>query len=130
MQNFLSPGERTDQHDQCGLGEMEVGNQAVQNAEAITGVDEDFGVAALRAQCSVLIRRGFEGAAARRADTYNATARRLCAVHSLCGFLAHHIELLVHMVLQNVLLLHRAEGAESHVEGHTHNDNALLRKTL
>ena len=105
---------------------MEIGNQAIQNAEAIARVDEDFGVTALGPERSVLIRCGFERPATRRADTHNATARRLCAVHGLCGFLAHHIELLVHVVFQNILLLDRAEGAESYMEGNADSDNALL----
>ena len=39
-------------------------------------------------------------------------------VDDVRGLLADHAELGVHLVVLDVLRLHRAEGAQAHVEGH------------
>jgi len=47
-QNLPLPAQGADQHEQRGLGQMEVGQERIDNAETVSGIDEGVGLASAR----------------------------------------------------------------------------------
>ena len=104
---------------------MEVGDQAVQQLEFVARIDEDIGPAAPGPQVPVFICRGLDGPAAGGPHADDTAALLLCPVDLLSLALLYLIEFRVHMVLQDIVHLHRPEGAKSHMKGDAGNVHSL-----
>ena len=76
-ENIVPIIEGADQHQQCALGQMEVGNQSIHRLEAIAGIDENAGVAADGVHDAVLVRYALQRAAG--GGTYGNDSATRCA---------------------------------------------------
>lgn len=83
--DLLFSGEGTDQHDECALGKMKIGNQGVGGFEAIAGIDENTGLGVHRTDDAPIVRGTFQNAAGSRSDRNNSAACRATAV-DLIGY--------------------------------------------
>ena len=97
---------------------MEVGDQTIQHLEAIPGVNEDFRPAGGRFHVSVLPRPRFHSAAGGRTHTDDATAVCLGTVDKFSRFGRDDTVFAVHIMVEDILLLHRAERTQTNMEGH------------
>ena len=104
------------QHDECGLRQVEVCDQTVQNLELVARIDENVGPAAARADRAVLSRCGFNRPAACRTDTDDASAIFLRLIDHVGGIFLDTIELRVHMMIQYIRNLDRPEGSQTHMK--------------
>ena len=107
-----------DQHDEGALRQVKVGDKAVHDLEAVAGVDEDVGPARLGLHMPVLRRPALDGPAGGGAHADDPAPGGLGAVDEVRCLLGDDAVLAVHIVVQDVLLLHRPEGAQAHMEGH------------
>ena len=123
-QGLLPARQGAYQHDERRLRQVEIRDQAVQDLEPVPRIDKDTGPVALRVDDALVIRRGLDGPAAGGADADDPAARSLHRVDPIRRVLGDDIELRVHVVLQDVLLLHRAESSETHVERDMNDVNA------
>ena len=64
IHNVVIAGQRADEHDQCTLRQMEVGDQAVEHLKLESRIDEDIGPPFARFDASFLSGDAFERAAA------------------------------------------------------------------
>lgn len=124
VEDELTVGEGADEHQQGGSGEVEVGDQGVDDAETETRVDEEVGWAAEgddgAAWAWVLsgaLAGGLQDADGGCADGDHAVAGEFGLVDLLGDFGAEFAELGVDGVLFDVLLGNGAEGVEADVEG-------------
>ena len=97
---------------------MEIGDEAVQGLELVAWIDENVGPSGALLQGAVLCRPALNGTAGGGAHADHPAALGFGAVDDLGGLGGDHAVLGVHLVVQDVLLLHRAEGAQAHMEGH------------
>ena len=125
---------------------MEVGYQPVYHLEFVAGVDEDTGVlgeyrgvgsgqrgialvgSRRREQLRLYSRGGFQRAAGGSPDGYHAPAVSLAAAYLLRGYLRDGVVLDMHFVVEDVLLLDRAERPEPDVQRDVGGVNALVRE--
>ena len=126
----VSAGEGADEHDEGGLGQVEVRDDGIDDLEVIAGVDEDAGPAALAGDLVLGGGGGLEGADARRADGDDAVAGLLRRHDELGGLVGDAVVLLVHLVLLDVVDAHGAEGAEADVQGDEAEVDAHLAQFL
>ena len=98
---------------------MEVGQQGVDDAEFMAGIDEDFGLAATGANAgfSRLLSCEFEGADGGGADGYYAAAGGFGVVDGVGGRFGDFIGLAVEFMVFDVFRADGLEGSEAHVEG-------------
>ena len=97
---------------------MEVGDQRVDGAETVAGIDKDPGVALGRADEPVFVGDALQHAAGGRPDGDDAPARSAAAVDLVGGGLVDVKMLGVHQVIGDPLFLHGTEGAQPDVKGH------------
>ena len=108
---------------------MEVRDQRVHHLILIARTDEDLRVALLRDHAAIH-RSGLQRAHAGGAHGDHPAAALPCGVDAPGRVLADLIVLGVHLVLLHVLHLHRAEGAQTHVQQHRHDVHALCPDAL
>ena len=109
---------------------MEIRDQAVHGLDAHTGIDEDGGIPAAGMDHAPVVRHGLDGADGRRADTDQPASGGADAVQGFGGLRRHLVPLRVHLVVGDLLRLHRAEGAQAHMQQHRHDGDALLPDAL
>ncbi len=113
---MLPSGQRRDKHDERALREMEVRDQGVDAAEAVSRIDEDIRPAGGGMKQPVLVRKALQRAAGGGAHGDDPAAVLPAAVHDRGGFLRDDAELRVHLVILDLVLLDGAEGAEPDVQ--------------
>ena len=104
------------EHYKRALGQVEVGDKAVDALKFIAGVDEDIRPAVVLAYAASESRHGFKGAAAGGADGEYPASARLSLVDYRGGLGGQVVVLRVHMMLLDVIRLDGAEGAEADME--------------
>ena len=114
---MLSSGEGGDQHHQSAFRQVEIGDEGIHSLELVARVDEDIRPAGLGFEGAVVIYQGFQRPAGGGAHADNAASAGLGLIENAGGLLIHHAQLAVHVVLQHLLGLHGAEGAQAHMEG-------------
>ena len=105
---------------------MEVGNQAIHGPEGVAGVDKDIRPLGTGGKGAVLPRQRFQRSAGGGADADDPSAVLSGLIQNAGGFIVHHAQLRVHMVLQNGIRLHRPEGSKSNMKGDKRGLYALL----
>ena len=95
---------------------MEVGDQMIDRLEAVARIDKDRCPAGLCADMTGLVCDGLERARRRRADRPDVAACIACVVDDLRGLLVHDIELGVHDMIGDLVLLDRTERAQTDVQ--------------
>ena len=95
---------------------MEVGDQAVDAVELHTRIQEDGGVAAASFDLTILGSSSLQRAAAGGAHGDDPVARGLGLADAAGGLLADGVPLAVHLVVADLVLLHRAEGAQTNMQ--------------
>ena len=116
---MLVAGEGADQHNQGALRQMEVGDQSVQYLKLVARIDKDVGVALLLVQRQALFgAQRLEGAAAGGAHRDDPLAVCLSLVDQVRRLLRQIVVLGVHLVLGDLVLLNRTEGAKANVQRH------------
>ena len=125
-ENRLAPGEGADQHQQARLGQVEVGEQGVDEAELETGGDEDFRFAGVRLERMTggLERAVFEGTDDGGTDSDDAAAFGFGAVNGFGGGGSERVALAVQADFVHALHAQRGKGAQADVEGEAGNFDA------
>ena len=127
-------GERRHQHQQRAFRQMEVGEQRVDAADAVTRENEDPGFPRERLQFAfagvVVAHRAFERTHHRRAHRNHATAALAGAAHLRDQFGAHVQPFAVHAMFAHVVGAHRLERAGADVEGHVPEFDAAVAQRL
>ena len=95
---------------------MEVGDQTVDAVELHPRVQEDGGVAAASFDLAILGSGSLQRAAAGGAHGDDPVARGLGLADAAGCLLADGVPLAVHLVVADLVLLHRAEGAQTNVQ--------------
>ena len=96
---------------------MEVGDQTVDAVELHPRVQEDGGVAAASLDLAVLGSGSLQCAAAGSAHSDDPVACGLGLADAPGGLLADGVPLAVHLMVGDLVLLHRSEGAQTNVQG-------------
>ena len=104
---------------------MEVGQEAVYNLVAVTGVEERVGHTLLRFQEPVGIGNGFDDAGAGSAHRYNAAAFALSLVNDVSIFSSELVMFTVHLVLRKVFHRNVLECTRAHMQRDFGNVHAL-----
>ena len=97
---------------------MKIGDQRVDGAETVAGVNKDAGIALGRANGPVFVGDALKHAARGRSDGEDPSAGGAATVDLVGGFLFNVKMLGVHQVVGDARLLHGAEGAEPDVQRH------------
>ena len=126
----LQAHQRADQHEQGRFGQVEIGHQAVDRAEAVARGDEDIGVALERADDAVGAGGAFEQAQAGGADGDHAAARRARAVQAVGGVRVDPSPFAVHPVIVGFINLDRQECPGPDVQGQGFAAHAPCRQRL
>jgi len=113
FEDEFAGGEGADEHEEGALGEVEVGEEGVDDLELVGGVDEDVGAAAGGGEWFALTAEVFEGAGDGGADGHDAPGG--IDLGGGCGLEGEVF--LVHAVLAGVLDGDGAECANADVEG-------------
>src|SRR5699024_3557894 len=98
-------------HDKCAFRQVEVGDEPVDGVQFHTRINENIRVAAARYDLAVSGPYGFQCAAAGGPHGDDPVTGGPCGVDEAGGFLAHGIPFAVHLVVLDVILTDRAEGA-------------------
>ena len=109
--------QSADQHQERRLGQVEVGEQSLDQPEFVAGIDEEIGFAGAGLDFTRLCGV-FESADRGGAYGYDAAGFAPCLTDLCGGFFRDRIGLGVERVLFDFLDAHWLEGAESDVEGH------------
>ena len=112
--------KRTDEHQKRGFGQVEIGNQAVDDAEAVARRDKNIGVALSRFQTTCLARGGFEGAHGSGADCPNFVSARMGGFDGGDGFGRYVKPFAVHFVFFDFVHAHGLERSRTDVQGYFH----------
>ena len=146
MQRLFPAEECADEHYESALRQVEVRDEPVDNSEFVAGVDEDPGIlgeyrgGGPGERRSTLVRLGrseqlrfdagggFQRAAGGSSDGYHAAAVCFAAPYFLGGYLRDGVVLHMHLVVENIVLLDRTEGAKPDVQGDVGGVNALIRE--
>src|SRR5262245_59346138 len=114
--DLLHPCERRDEHEQRRLGEMEVRDEAIDDAKAIARRDEEIGLAAPGGDVAVA-RGRLERSQARGPDRDHARPTLMRALDGGCGRRRELVSLAVHAVVGEALRTHGLKGAGPDVQG-------------
>ena len=112
--DVLVAGKGADQHHQAALGQMEIGDQHVDQLELKARRNENACVAASLACLGPALQRAHGGSA----HSHNTAAARLAVGDGLLRRGGYLVPLAVHLVLGQVLRFHRLEGASTHMQCH------------
>ena len=104
---------------------MEVGDQAIDAVELDTRVEKNRGIAAAGLDLAIFCGGGFQRAAAGGANGDHAVPSGLGFPDALSSLLADGIPLTVHLVIRDLVLLHGAEGSQTHMQGNLSNADTL-----
>ena len=126
MQHVLPSGKGGNQHHQGRLRQVEIGDQAVHGLEAIAGINEDLRPFGLFLKAAVLVHQALQGPAGGGANADDPAPLCLGSVQNFGSFSGNHTQFAVHMMLQDILRLHRAEGTQAHVQRHKGGLNTLF----
>ena len=126
MQDILATCERGDEHNERALRQVEVRNERVERLKPVARIDENLRPRGLFTERAVGLHERFDRTAGRCADADDTVAALMRFVEKLRRLGAHHAELAVQMMVRDLLGLHGAERAESHMERHICKVHALL----
>ena len=115
---MLSACQRRHQHNQGRLGQMEVRDQCIDYLELVTRIDEDICPATLLGKGAILCRCRLKCSRRRRSNSDDSVSGRLGRIDHVRRFLRHLVILGMHVMLEDILHLHRTESAKSHMKGH------------
>ena len=107
--------KRADEHQERGFGQVEVGNQAVDDAKAVAGCNENIGIALSRFQTTCLARSRFEGAHGSGADCPNFVSARMGGFDGGDGFGRYAKPFAVHLVFFDFVHAHGLERSRTDV---------------
>ena len=124
-QRVFAAHQRGDEHEQRALRQVEVGDERVHSLDLHAGGDENLGEAAAGVHDAVLRRDGFQRAHARCADADDAAAARAGGVNRVRLFRRDFVIFAVHMVVGHVFLFDGSECAQTDVQQHGHDVDAL-----
>ena len=96
---------------------MEIGDKSVYALELIGRVDEYIRISVVFGNIAVKSSDAFKSAAGSGADSDNSAALCLCLIDEVGSFLRQMIVLAVHFVVEDIILLDRAESAKTDVQG-------------
>lgn len=125
-----------DEHHERGTRHMEVGDEGIDHVELIARQDIEargLAIAGDKSAPAVVglgIPGAFQAADARGAHGDNAAACGMGRVHGVHGGLGHRVELGVDVVLLRVVLVHHAEGVQTHFQLHCGPTDAARAQTL
>ena len=122
---MLPPGQGRHQHDQRALRQVKVGDQRIHTLEGIAGVDKDVGPAGSSGQTAVLPGKALQRAAGGGAHGDDPAALFLGLADDAGGLLRDDAKLRMHLMVLDLLRLHRAEGAQAHMQRHVAQLHAL-----
>ena len=97
---------------------MEIGDEGVDAAEPVSGIDEAVGESGVRPEAAVLFRSGFQRPAGRRSYRNDAPAFPLCPRDGGCRLIRYDTVFLVHRVILDVFRFYRAERSEPYMQSH------------
>ena len=103
--------KRAHKHDQRRLRQMEIGDQTVDRFELITRENENIGIFMTLAELAILAHDRFQCPAAGRTDRDNPPAFRFCLIQPVRRGLIHHEEFRMHVMIGDILSIHRPERA-------------------
>ena len=109
---------------------MEIRDQCIQHLETISGIYEYLSIVTAGLYHALLVRGTLHGTAAGGTHADHTTTLSLRLIDCVRCFLRHLIILGMHMMLQHIFFLHRAESPQSHMQGHISDLNALVRDLL
>ena len=104
---------------------MEVRDKAIDAVELHARVQKNGGVAAAGADLAVLCGNGFQCTAAGGTHGDHTMPCGFGVADHLSGLFIDAVPFAVHFVIRDLILLHRAEGAQTHMQGHFSNVHAL-----
>ena len=97
---------------------MEIGDKAVQNLKMISGININAGPSRALLQRSILRRPALHRTAGGGPNADDPAAVFPGFVDDIRSLSRDHTVLRVHLMLQRILLLHRAKSPKAHMEGH------------
>ena len=100
---------------------MEICHKAIHRLEGVSGINENLRPAAFGLNHAVFIRYGFQCSCACCANRNNPSAIFLRFIHNRRLLRLYHIILRVHFMLQYILHLHGAKGAQTNMQGNMGN---------
>lgn len=113
FEDEFAGGEGADEHEEGAFGEVEVGEEGVDDVELVGRVDEDVGAAGGGFEGGAVAAEVFEGAGDGGADSDDAVG----GIDFVCGLGAELEVFFVHAVFLEVIDGNRTEGADADVEG-------------
>ena len=125
MKDLFPPGKGGYQHQQRALRQVEVGDQPVYDLESIAGINVNSRLPGVRLEDAVFPCYALQSAAGGGPHGDHPPAGSPAVVDLTGAFLRYGDVFCVHRVVLDVLLLHRSEGSQSHVEQHGHNGRTL-----
>ena len=117
-------GKRGHEHDERGLGEMEVGDEVVDTAQFGRWAQKQVGIAPVRVEHTVGVDGRFKRTHAGGPNRPDAVSARPCGIQLLRGVRCDFAPLLVHHMLRGIVITHRPEGAGTDMEQHVGKLNA------
>ena len=103
---------------------MEVGDQAVNRFKRIAGINEDIRIFMTFAELSVFAHDRFQRSAAGRADRNDPPAFRFGLVEAASRCLIHHEEFRMHVMIGDILGVHRTECTQADMQRDVFNFDA------
>ena len=97
---------------------MEIGYQGIQYFKPVSRIDEYLSPSCFGLQDAVVRGSGLNGTAAGGPHTDDPASGRLGVVYLPGLGFFHHVELRMHVVVQDIFHLHGAEGPKTHMERH------------
>ncbi len=107
----------TDQHEQAGARQVEIGNQGIESAKLVSRPDKELSLAGIGLQAR-FASRGFERASRSRADRHNPSARLAPRPEFQSRLRRQFGPFRVHHVIFQPLDLNRPKCAHTDVKGH------------
>ena len=110
VQDMFSTRKCRYQHYQSRLRQMEIRDQCIQHLETISGIYENLSIVTAGLYHALLVRGTLHGTAAGGTHADHTTTISLRLIDRVRCFLRHLIILGMHMMLQHIFFLHRAES--------------------
>ena len=114
---MLTARQRRYQHNKSGLRQVEIGDQSIHHLEAVARVNEDVCPAAGGSHSAILRRPALQCAAGRCANADHTAAVFLGFVDDIGSLPGDDAVFRMHLMLRDLVLFHRAEGAQTHMKG-------------
>jgi len=124
-------GEGAYEHEQRGAGEVEIGEESVDEPKIVRRVDENARATASRNELPFMLTSdAFQHAGRGGADRDHAAAFSFGLIDCARSFLGNAKALLVHDMSGEVLSFDRGEGAQAHMQRHIEDANAVCFQIL